>query len=89
MTFGFVDRRSIQLSYGRGARRASRRSILRGADSHADQARAEMGQRSERLSSSDGGVFFGLAGDRDLFANVDQVAGDLEAAVAEQVEAAP
>ena len=38
--------------------------------------------------SYDGGVFFGLAGDRDLFADIDQVAGDLEAAVAEQLEAA-
>ena len=38
--------------------------------------------------SYDGGVFFGLAGDRDLFADIDEVAGDLEAALAEQLEAA-
>ena len=31
--------------------------------------------------SYDGGVFFGLAGDRDLLADIDQVAGDLEAAL--------
>jgi hypothetical protein len=35
--------------------------------------------------SYDGGVFFGLAGDRDLLADIDQVAGDLEAALAEQL----
>ncbi len=39
--------------------------------------------------SYDGGVFFGLAVDRDLFADIDEVAGDLEAALAEQLEAAP
>jgi diacylglycerol O-acyltransferase / wax synthase len=38
--------------------------------------------------SYDGGVFFGLAGDRNLFPDIDQVAGDLEAAVGEQLEAA-
>ena len=35
--------------------------------------------------SYDGGVFFGLAGDRDLFADIDQVTGDLEAALSEQL----
>ncbi len=39
--------------------------------------------------SYDGGVFFGLAVDRDLFADIDEVTGDLEAALAEQLEAAP
>jgi len=38
--------------------------------------------------SYDGGVFFGLAGDRDLFADIDQVAGDLETALAEQLATA-
>lgn len=38
--------------------------------------------------SYDGGVFFGLTGDRDLFADIDEVAGDLEAALSEQLEAA-
>jgi hypothetical protein len=33
-------------------------------------------------------VFFGLAGDRDLFADIDEVAGDFEAALTEQLEAA-
>jgi diacylglycerol O-acyltransferase len=37
--------------------------------------------------SYDGGVFFGLTGDRDLFADIDQVVGDFEAALAEQLEA--
>jgi diacylglycerol O-acyltransferase / wax synthase len=35
--------------------------------------------------SYDGGVFFGVAGDRDLFADIDDVGGDLEAALAEQL----
>ena len=35
--------------------------------------------------SYDGGVFFGLAGDRDVLADLDDFAADLEAAVAEQV----
>jgi diacylglycerol O-acyltransferase / wax synthase len=34
--------------------------------------------------SYDGGVFFGLAGDRDLLADLDAFAADLEAALAEQ-----
>jgi diacylglycerol O-acyltransferase len=38
--------------------------------------------------SYDGGVFFGLAGDRNLFADIDLVAGDLEAALAEQLATA-
>lgn len=38
--------------------------------------------------SYDGGVFFGLAGDRDVMHDLDQVAADLEAALAEQVAAA-
>jgi diacylglycerol O-acyltransferase len=38
--------------------------------------------------SYDGGVFFGLAGDRNLFADIDRVAGDLEAALAEQLATA-
>jgi hypothetical protein len=38
--------------------------------------------------SYDGGVFFGLAGDRDLFADLDQVADDLDAALAEQLATA-
>ena len=39
--------------------------------------------------SYDGGVFFGLAGDRDVLADIDEVAGDLEAALAEQLEPRP
>ena len=38
--------------------------------------------------SYDGGVFFGIAADRDLFADVDEVAADLDAALAEQLAAA-
>ena len=38
--------------------------------------------------SYDGGVFFGLVGDRDLFADIDDVVADLEAALAEQLGAA-
>lgn len=34
--------------------------------------------------SYDGGVFFGIAADRDLLADVDEFTGDLEAALAEQ-----
>jgi WS/DGAT/MGAT family acyltransferase len=37
--------------------------------------------------SYDGGVFFGLAGDRDLFADLDQLAADLDAALTEQLAA--
>ena len=40
------------------------------------------------LLSYDGGVHFGLTGDRDLLADVDDLAIDLEAAIAEQVAAA-
>jgi WS/DGAT/MGAT family acyltransferase len=36
------------------------------------------------LLSYDGGVFFGLAGDRDVFADIEDVAADLEAALDEQ-----
>ncbi len=36
--------------------------------------------------SYDGGVFFGLAGDRDVLADLDDFAADLDAAVAEQVK---
>jgi diacylglycerol O-acyltransferase / wax synthase len=39
--------------------------------------------------SYDGGVFFGLVGDRDLLVDIDQVARDLDAALAEHLEAAP
>jgi hypothetical protein len=35
--------------------------------------------------SYDGGVFFGVAGDRDLFTDIDAVGADLEAALAEQL----
>ena len=38
--------------------------------------------------SYDGGVFFGLAGDRDLLADIDELAADLEAALNEQLRAA-
>ena len=34
--------------------------------------------------SYDGGVFFGLAGDRDVLADIDDLAADLEAALDEQ-----
>ena len=34
--------------------------------------------------SYDGGVFFGLVGDRDVLADIDELAADLEAALAEQ-----
>jgi WS/DGAT/MGAT family acyltransferase len=37
--------------------------------------------------SFDGGVFFGLVGDRGLIADMDEVAADLEAALAEQLAA--
>ncbi len=37
--------------------------------------------------SYDGGVFFGLVGDRDLLADIDDLGGDLEAALAEQLAA--
>ena len=37
--------------------------------------------------SYDGGVFFGLAGDRDVLADIDALAADLEAALAEQAAA--
>ena len=36
--------------------------------------------------SYDGGVFFGLAGDRELLADLDDFAADLDAGVAEQVK---
>jgi diacylglycerol O-acyltransferase len=35
--------------------------------------------------SYDGGVFFGITGDRDLFADIDRVGTDLEAALTEQL----
>ena len=35
--------------------------------------------------SYDGGVFFGVTGDRDLLADIDEVTGDLEAALVEQL----
>lgn len=38
--------------------------------------------------SYDGGVFFGLAGDRELLADLDDLAADLDAGVAEQVGSA-
>jgi len=38
--------------------------------------------------SYDGGVFFGLTGDRDLFTDIDALAAELEAALAEQGAAA-
>lgn len=38
--------------------------------------------------SYDGGVFFGLAGDRGLLADIDELAGDLKAALGEQLTAA-
>jgi hypothetical protein len=38
--------------------------------------------------SYDGGVFFGLAGDRELLADIDEVAADLERALVEQTRAA-
>ena len=38
--------------------------------------------------SYDGRVFFGLAGDRDLLGDLDELAADLEAALAEQAGAA-
>ena len=39
------------------------------------------------LLSYDGGVFFGLAGDRDVLADIDELAADLEAALDEQEQA--
>jgi len=36
------------------------------------------------LLSYDGGVYFGLAGDRDLLFDLDEFAGDIEASLAEQ-----
>jgi diacylglycerol O-acyltransferase len=38
--------------------------------------------------SYDGGVFFGLAGDRDLFADIDELVADFETALAEQLASA-
>jgi hypothetical protein len=38
--------------------------------------------------SFDGGVFFGLVGDRTVIADMDEVAADLEAALAEQLASA-
>ncbi len=40
------------------------------------------------LLSYDGGVYFGLAGDRDVLADIDEFAADLEASLHEQVAAA-
>jgi WS/DGAT/MGAT family acyltransferase len=37
--------------------------------------------------SYDGGVFFGITADRDLFADIDEVAADLESALTEQLSA--
>jgi WS/DGAT/MGAT family acyltransferase len=37
------------------------------------------------VASYDGGVFFGITADRDLFADIDQVGADLEEALAEQL----
>ena len=37
--------------------------------------------------SYDGGVFFGLAGDRSVLADIDELAADLEAALDEQLDA--
>ena len=39
------------------------------------------------ILSYDGGVFFGIAGDRDVMADIDELAGDLEDALAEQIAA--
>ena len=39
--------------------------------------------------SYDGGVFFGLAGDRDVLADIDQLADDIDAALAEQTAGGP
>jgi diacylglycerol O-acyltransferase len=39
--------------------------------------------------SYDGGVFFGITADRDLFADIDEVRADLETALAEQLSAPP
>ena len=39
------------------------------------------------MLSYDGGVFFGLAGDRDVLADIDELAADLEAALDEQESA--
>ena len=41
------------------------------------------------IMSYDGGVFFGLVGDYDALPDLDALAGDLEASLAELVEAAP
>jgi hypothetical protein len=38
--------------------------------------------------SYNGRVFFGLAGDRDVLADIDELAGEVEAALAEQIGAA-
>jgi hypothetical protein len=38
--------------------------------------------------SYDGRLFFGLAGDRDLLADIDDLAADIEASLAEQTAAA-
>jgi hypothetical protein len=40
------------------------------------------------LLSYDGGVYFGLVGDRERVADLDDVVADLDAALAEQIEAA-
>jgi hypothetical protein len=41
------------------------------------------------IMSYDGGVFFGLVGDYDALPDLDALAGDLEASLAELVESAP
>ena len=50
---------------------------------------AEPRALDRRRLSYDGGVFFGLAGDRDVLADIDELAADLEAALAEQAGAEP
>jgi hypothetical protein len=41
------------------------------------------------IVSYDGGVFFGITADRDLFTDIDGVGADLEAALAEQLSRPP
>ena len=41
------------------------------------------------MLSYDGGVFFGLAGDRDVLSDIDELADDMRAALAEQIAAGP
>ena len=40
------------------------------------------------IVSYDGGVYFGLVGDRRVMADIDDLAADIEAALAEQLAAA-